>query len=369
LEEPGHGDREADFRAHWHAVRKGRGDREGRIRREVRRLRAIAGAREEDGSEDSLGILLALAYPDRIGKRRPDGRYLLSGGTGAVLPAGSLLARHEFLAVAHLDASGADAMVRLAAPVSRETLLKVFGPVLNDQEEIKWDGQAVTGRRLRLLGKIALEERPLEVDPETALTALLEGVRAMGLACLSWSAGCRSLRTRSEWLRRSGFAPGVWPDLTDDGLLADLPEWLGPHLHGVTRRSQLEKLDTCGMLRAYLGHRRMADLERMAPEFLAVPTGSRIRLDYESGPVLAVKLQEMFGQVNTPTVAGGKAAVLIHLLSPAGRPLAITQDLPNFWQKVYPEVRKEMRGRYPKHPWPEDPLSAIPTRRTKKRAK
>ncbi len=369
LEEPGRGDREADFRAHWQAVREGRGDREGRIRREVRRLRAIVGAREEEGSEDSLGILLALAYPDRIGKRRPDGRYLLSGGTGAVIPAGSLLARSEFLAVAHLDASGTEAMVRLAAPVTREELLKVFGPVLNDQEEIGWDGQAVTGRRSRMLGKVALEERPLEVDTETALTAMLEGVRTMGLTCLSWSAECSSLRARSEWLRRSGVAPGEWPDLSDDGLLADLAGWLGPHLHGVTRKSQLERLDTSGMLRAYLGHRRMADLERLAPAFLAVPTGSRIRLDYESGPVLAVKLQEMFGQVNTPTVAGGKAAVLIHLLSPAGRPLAITQDLPNFWQKVYPEVRKEMRGRYPKHPWPEDPLSAIPTRRTKKRAR
>jgi ATP-dependent helicase HrpB len=160
--------------------------------------------------------------------------------------------------------------------------------------------------------------------------------------------------------------PAGWPDLSDEGLLADVPGWLGPHIHGVTRKSHLERLDTAQILLHFLGHHRLSELNRLAPVTLTVPTGSRIRVDYENGPVLAVKLQEMFGQTTTPAVAGGRAPVLIHLLSPAGRPLAVTQDLPSFWRNAYPEVRKEMRGRYPKHPWPEDPLAAAPTRKTTK---
>jgi ATP-dependent helicase HrpB len=216
---------------------------------------------------------------------------------------------------------------------------------------------------------IVLDEQHLDVAPDTARNVILEVVRSMGLTCLTWSPECRALRVRSEWLRRSGHAPAPWPDLSDEGLTTDLAGWLGPHLDGVTRKQQLERLDTRMILKKHLGHRRIAELDRLAPATHAVPTGSRITLEYDPEPVLAVKLQEMFGEAATPAVAGGTVPVLIHLLSPAGRPLAVTRDLPSFWKNVYPEVRKEMRGRYPKHPWPEDPMTAQPTRRTKKRGR
>jgi ATP-dependent helicase HrpB len=196
---------------------------------------------------------------------------------------------------------------------------------------------------------------------------MLEGIRTMGLDVLPWSREAVAFRARSEWLRTRRLVPEDWPDLSEGHLLALLPAWLGPFLGNVSRRAHLASLDLAAILRARFSFRQLKELDRLAPEAVTVPTGSRIRLDYASGdqPVLAVRLQEMFGQSETPAVGGGDVNVLLHLLSPAGRPLAVTQDLPSFWRNAYPEVRKQMRGRYPKHVWPEDPAEARPTKRTK----
>jgi len=196
--------------------------------------------------------------------------------------------------------------------------------------------------------------------------ALLGVIRRQGLGLLDWSPAARQLRARAQLL--AAHLPG-WPDLSDAALLATLEAWLAPHLVGVTSLSSLRRVDLLPALRARLGWDRARELERLAPERLAVPSGSTIRLDYEpeGGPVLACKLQELFGLVETPRVAGGAVPVLIHLLSPAGRPLAVTRDLHSFWDSVYPEVKREMKGRYPKHPWPDDPWNAEATRRTKRK--
>jgi ATP-dependent helicase HrpB len=179
------------------------------------------------------------------------------------------------------------------------------------------------------------------------------------------------LRRRSEWIREAGIGGSGWPDLSDARLRATLPDWLGPHLAGITRRAHLKSLKMETVLHTIFSTRHIRDLERLAPEFIRAPTGSRIRIQYAPGqaPVLAVRLQEMFGQTDTPRVGGGAVPVLLHLLSPAGRPLAVTQDLRSFWQNTYGGVRKEMRGKYPRHEWPEDPLAATPTRRTRRRSR
>jgi ATP-dependent helicase HrpB len=197
---------------------------------------------------------------------------------------------------------------------------------------------------------------------------MLEGLRLMGLSALPWGKGSESVRSRSEWLRTRALASVDWPDLSDSHLLETLPDWLGPFLDGVTRRSHLANLDMSSILRVLFTADQWNDLARLAPESITVPTGSKIRLDYAAGeiPVLSVRLQEMFGQTDTPVIAGGRVGVLIHLLSPAGRPLAVTRDLGSFWSNAYRDVRSEMRGRYPKHIWPEDPLAAKPTRKTTK---
>ena len=199
---------------------------------------------------------------------------------------------------------------------------------------------------------------------------MIEGIHALGLASLPWLRDVEVFRARSEWLRRTGLITSAWPDLSDEQLLTTMETWLGPFLHGITRRVQLAQLDLLAIVRSMFTYQQLKELDRLAPATLKVPTGSQIRINYAGPqPLLPVKLQEMFGQTETPTVGGGTKPVLLHLLSPAGRPLAVTQDLPSFWRSVYPEVRKEMRGRYPKHVWPDDPLSAQPTRRTKKRLK
>ena len=345
----------------------------GRVQGESRRLQRIASAGGGLDDLSRVGLLVALAYPERVARRRGEspGRYQMVNGAGAVLPEGGLLGREEFLAIAGVDGIGTEVRVFLAAPLEREDLVEAFQESIVEEEQVFWDRveEAVVARRVRRLGAVTVGEKAVAPRGDAVRGAMSEGIRLMGLGALPW--GKESVRSRSEWLRLSKLVPAEWPDLSDANLLATLPAWIGPFLDGVVRRSHLAKLNMESILRTLFSVRQWNDLARLAPETFTVPTGSRIRLDYTAGdlPVLSVRLQEMFGQTDTPAVAGGRVRVLIHLLSPAGRALAVTQDLGSFWSNAYRDVRKEMRGRYPRHIWPEDPLGAKPTKRTKKSAR
>jgi ATP-dependent helicase HrpB len=370
------GDRtDVDLFSRWHAVRSGAGaDRavRERVLAETKRLREIAGIVDARVEEDRLGLLLATAYPDRLARRRgkEGGRYQMVKGTGAVLPEWSLLAREEFLAVGEVDGIGTEVRIFLASPIEKSDLLEVFSDQIVAHDEVTWSpgDEAVVARRVQRLDTLVITEQVIAPHVDAQSAAMLQGVIQMGLGCLPWDRATASFRERSEWLRSRHLVADDWPDLSDAHLLDTLPDWLGPYLSGINRRSHLTRLNLHAVLQGLFSHRQVRDLERLAPETLTVPTGSRIRVEYATGstPVLAVRLQEMLGQRDTPTIAGGRVNVMIHLLSPAGRPLAVTQDLSSFWQNAYPEVRKQMRGRYPRHIWPEDPLNAEPTRRTRR---
>ncbi len=320
----------------------------------------------------ATGRVLALAYPDRIAQRRPGapGQFRLSNGRGAELPPADALAGEEFLAIADLDGERRVARIFLAAPLDRAELEADFTDAIETTAIVQWDGreQAVMARRQQRLGALVLKDEPLADAPAEQITAaMLQGVRELGLAALPWTREAEGLRQRVQFLwRLEGEAAG-WPDLSDAALLASLETWLGPFLAGITRRAQLDRLDLAAILRAQLSWEQLQALDRLAPTHVAVPSGSRLPIDYSGeAPVLAVRLQEMFGARETPAVAAGRVPLLLHLLSPAGRPLQVTRDLAGFWSGSYPAVRSEMRGRYPKHPWPEDPLSAPPTARAKR---
>ncbi len=367
--DPLRGGPDVDLFSRWHLLRSSRsGENLERIRSEAARLRRILNARDHHFPADRLGLLVALAYPEWIGKRRKNSdRYLLANGSGAVLPKGNLL-REEYLAVAAADGAGNEVKVFLAAPLAAEDLRHF---AISSADEVRWDEreESVVARRVSRLGALELSEAPLSPPAELIASALLGGIRSLGLDSLPWDKSSRSMRSRSEWLRKSGLAPAHWPDLSDECLLDGMEQWLSPYLMGITRRSQFAKINLSAAMSSKFSGRQLHELERLAPTHLTVPTGSRIPLRYDLGPspVLAVRLQEMFGQKAAPAVADGRVKVLIHLLSPAGRALAVTQDLPSFWGKPYQEVRKGLRGKYPKHYWPEDPLQAKPTRRTVKR--
>ncbi len=325
----------------------------------------------------AAGRLLALAYPDRIARRQGgDGaRYRLASGRGARLPEADPLGREEYLVAASLEAGTGDGRIFLAAALAPETLAEVTAGRREVREVVEWDDRegAVIARAEERLGALLLSARPLpQPDPDRVAHALLEGVRRRGLAVLPWTDAARELQARVLSLR--GWRPAEsWPDLSDGRLLATLDEWLGPHLRGVTQLEHLGRVDLAGALRgalhAALGGNWQRRLDEAAPTHVTVPSGARRRLAYGPGepPVLAVKLQEMFGLGETPRVCGGEVPVTLHLLSPAGRPLQVTRDLQGFWERTYPEVRRELRGRYPRHPWPEDPWRAAPTARTRPR--
>jgi ATP-dependent helicase HrpB len=317
-------------------------------------------------------MLVGLAYPERIAQRRSGERYLTAGGTGATLPEGSPLARERYLAIAEVDGVGQEVRVFLAAALSEAELGTAAGNRLSQEDEAHWDvvQEAIVARRVLRLGAIVVDETPAPRDPERDIALLLEGIAVMGLDALPWNDHAIAFRRRSEWIRLGGLATSDWPDLSDPRLLGSMGDWLAPHVGGMTRRSHLSSLKTEIILRGLFSHAQLRDVDRLAPEFVQVPTGSRIRVQYTPAepPVLAVRLQELFGQTDTPRVGGGDVPVLLHLLSPAGRPLAVTKDLKSFWLNAYSDVRKEMRGRYPKHHWPENPLAAAPTRRTKRRS-
>jgi ATP-dependent helicase HrpB len=323
----------------------------------------------------AVGLLLALAYPDRVGMNRggEGGRYLLSQGRGGVLPQPSALARSEFIVAAELDAGEREAKIYLAAPLERALLERHLGHLVEATDEVAWDTRAaaVVARRVRRLGALVLEERPLPAQgaAEAIRAAVLAGIRELGLECLPWTRDLRQWCARLALLRASATSPeqaAAWPDVSDAALLATLEDWLGPWLDGVTRREHFARIDLRGALHGLLDWNQQRALDEQAPTHLTVPSGSRIALDYEGGaPSLAVRLQEVFGWMESPRLAGGRVPVTLELLSPARRPVQVTRDLASFWARGYVEVRKELKGRYPKHYWPDDPYAATPTRKVR----
>jgi ATP-dependent helicase HrpB len=296
----------------------------------------------------------------------------LSNGRGAVLPPTDPLAAADFLAIADLDGDKREARIFLAAPLTLAEIEAEFAGQLERRDTVAWDARegAVLARRQLRFGELVLREERLADPPQDAvLAALLSGIRQVGLSALPWSREVVNWRARVSFLRAAEGAAAGWPDLSDAALLASLEDWLAPALDGVTRLSQLGRVDLASALRNRLDWERQHDLDRLAPSHWTVPSGSRLPIDYTDGePTLAVRLQEMFGTGTTPAVAGGKVRLRLQLLSPAGRPLQVTSDLEGFWANSYRAVRSDMRGRYPKHPWPEDPLNAEPTSRAKRRA-
>ncbi|NES15445.1 MULTISPECIES: ATP-dependent helicase HrpB [Micromonospora] len=315
----------------------------------------------------AAGLLVGLAYPERLARARRAGgsAYLMAGGTAAEVAAGSGLAGSAWLAVAVADRSpGAPAArVRLATPVDEATAREAGGPLLRTDREVGWSGDDVVAREVVRLGAIVLVDRPLAApDPARLAEAVLAGLRRGGLELLTWTPAAIAVRQRLAFCRQA--LGDDWPDVADPALLDAAPTWLGPELGRARRRADLARIDVAAALRRLLDWRQAARLDELAPERLPVPSGSRVRVDYAdpAAPVLAVKLQETFGWRDAPRIADGRVPVLLHLLSPAGRPVAVTADLASFWRTGYPQVRAELRGRYPRHPWPEDPTTAEPTR-------
>jgi ATP-dependent helicase HrpB len=387
------GARDADVRARLelleersapHAGRGAAVDRGGleRVRRVAadleRQLPAAAPRRVVHGGAADPGTLLAFAYPDRIGRRRAggEGRFTLANGRGAAFAAPQTLIRSEFIVAVDVDDRERDARILLAAPLERAALLAQFPERIRQVDAVAWSAreQAVTARRTRLLDALVLEEQPLaDPQPQAVLQAMLAGVRELGVAALPWDRDARDLQARIAFLRgAAGAGPrggSAWPELTDEALAATLDSWLAPWLGGVTRREQLARVPLVRALAAQLSFEQQRALERQAPTHLTVPSGSRIRIDYqgEDAPAVEVRLQEVFGLEATPRLGPNRVPVTFRLLSPAQRPVQVTRDLASFWRGTYAEVRKQLRGRYPRHSWPEDPLAAQPTRALRRR--
>ncbi|MEU4495225.1 ATP-dependent helicase HrpB [Streptomyces sp. NPDC023998] len=365
-----------DLAAAWRSARRGGDGYAGRWRTESGRLASSLSSVPQDPghahtADDAVaGLVAALAFPERVAAARGEGAFLMASGTGAELGAGSRLRSAPWLAVAVADrpAHAASARVRLAAVIDEETARTAAAHLLGQGDEVHWERGDVVARQVERLGAVELSVRALkDPDPTLVRDALLEGLRREGLGLLRWTREAEGLRERLAFLHRELGAP--WPDVSDAALLDRTEEWLEPELSRARRRADLGRIPAGQALQRLLpwASGEAARLDELAPERIEVPSGSRIRVEYGgTQPVLAVKLQELFGLRETPTVSG--VPVLVHLLSPAGRPAAVTADLASFWQDGYRSVRAELRGRYPKHPWPEDPSTAEPTRHTKARS-
>jgi ATP-dependent helicase HrpB len=346
-----------------------------RVRDVARHLQSRSGSQKAASSLTSspVGLLTALAYPDRLAQREAPDRLRLVTGQRVSLKTEDVDPQAQFFAVAYLAGTAAAPRATLAAPLDKEELEAAFAEQIVTTEEVRYDAtaQRVTGRRVRRLGALRLSESTIG-QPDAALVAqaLLGYLQEAGLTKLNWTDEAQQLRQRLAFLHQ--FIGGEqWPSFDDEALLADLPDWLGPHLAGLKSLDQVQRLDLTEPILARLpgGWAQRQELDHLAPAALEVPSGSHITLDYSdpAAPVLAVKLQELFGLTETPTVAGGRVPLLLHLLSPGGRPAQVTRDLRSFWEKGYFEVRKDLKGRYPKHPWPDKPMEHIPTKLTKKR--
>jgi ATP-dependent helicase HrpB len=324
---------------------------------------------DKDSRVDACGILLAFAYPDRIAQRKGNGRFLLSSGRGAVFPHVQLLSNASYIVAAELDDQGPESRIFLAAPVDLSDLERYFGDQIEEETVVAWNrsAQAVRARKRERLGALLLRDEPLpEPDPEETVAALLSGIREEGLGLLPWTKAAKQLRQRLLCMRRLDSG---WPDVSDEALAASLEHWLAPHLYGLKSRDDLQRLNLAAILEEMLSWEQRRELEEQVPTHIAVPSGSRIPIDYSdpASPVLAVRLQEVFGLLETPRIARGRVPLTMHLLSPAHRPVQVTRDLASFWRSAYFEVKKDLKGRYPKHYWPDDPFQAVPTNRTRPR--
>ncbi|AFL74360.1 ATP-dependent helicase HrpB [Thiocystis violascens] len=333
------------------------------IERVSRQLLRLLGTSPADGVA-SPGALLALAYPERIAQRRDgaDDRYLLASGAGVLLPRDDALAVHPYLVVAALDARGRDGRIQLALPLAETELRARFADRIETRRQIAWDHErdSVTAREITRYGAIVLDSRPIPLGDQADVAGLLlDRIRDQLDRALNWTDAARQIQARVGLLRAHD-ANGGWPDLSSGALRESLADWLAPWLAGKSRLAEIQRLDLSAILTARLSWEQQQRLERDAPKVLVTPAGNRRPIDYVTGdrPILAVPLQELFGLTETPCVCGGRVSVLLHLLSPARRPIQVTQDLAGFWARGYADVRKELRGRYPKHHWPEDPTQA-----------
>ncbi|MDF2925659.1 MAG: hrpB [Paenibacillaceae bacterium] len=318
---------------------------------------------------EACGLLLAFAYPDRIGQKRSPGRFLLRNGRGAAVGEGQHLAYAPYLVAAELDDQIPDSRVYLGAPVELAQLEAYLGGQLEQETTVAWDreAQAVRARKRVRLGALILRDQQLpNPPPELVSAALLAGIREEGLALLPWTKPAQQLLSR---LRFMHHADPAWPDTSEEALRDSLSDWLGPFILGMRSKNDLARLHMTDVLEHLLDWNRKRELDRLAPTHLTVPSGSRIPVDYTdpSQPVLAVRLQELFGLTETPRIGGGRVPVVMHLLSPAQRPVQVTRDLASFWREAYFEVKKDLKGRYPKHYWPDNPLEAAATNRVRPR--
>jgi ATP-dependent helicase HrpB len=349
-------ERDVDLR---HRVDMALNGRAPRLINESARRLTPRDARDETPDPSMTGALLALAYPDRIGRRRAGtaNRYLLSGGRGAALPEGDPMSSEEFLVVAETDGAAQDARVFLAAPITLAEIEELYGEHIVDEEIVDWRDGSVVARRHRRFGALVLEDKPInKPEPEKVKAAMLAGLRQRGLP---WTDELQAWRQRIAFLRHVDES---WPDLSDEALLRSL-DWLEPFVDGAARR-----IDFAAAVKTLVPWDRQRQLDALAPTHIEVPSGSRVAIDYANPaePTLSVRLQEMFGLTDTPRIAN-RVPVTIHLLSPARRPVQVTRDLASFWKSAYRDVKAELKGRYPKHYWPDDPLIAEPTARAKPR--
>jgi len=373
LTERGLGGDSIDLDARLDQFRRDRSPRASSARSLAQCWAAQVAATEGPASEDtspSTGVMLAFAFPDRLARNRGNGSFVLANGRGAAVDQTSALARAPYIAVAELTGTAANGRILLAAPIAQADIELRFADQIETTDEISFDRSALAlrARRKRTLHAITLSEAPLALKPsaETA-RVLADGLIACGLEKLPWSKPLKQWRDRVRFLRAAEGEP--WPDLSDDALAAQREAWLVPTLYDKTSLKEFSAGDLSDALMTLVPWELRARLEREAPTHFEAPTGTMLAIDYEAeqGPTIAVRLQELFGLNTHPSIAKGAVPLVLELLSPAYRPVQVTRDLPGFWRGSYAAVRSDLRGRYPRHPWPEDPASAMPTRRVKPR--
>ncbi|MCW5719395.1 MAG: ATP-dependent helicase HrpB [Bauldia sp.] len=348
--------------------RSERGGRAGDARRLAERIAGIAGGRGPTSAEDA-GRLLAAAYPERVAQGFGDGRFRLANGRSATLDPAEGLARAPFLVAAEVTGTAAAGRIRAAAAIDRADIEALFAGRITDEMTLSFDpaSASIRARRVRRLDALRLAEEPAPVAADARAAALLAaGIAELGIGRLPWSKEQTALRMRSTYL---SAIDGSFPDLSNARLAESGADWLAPHIVGRTTLSGITADDLASALSALLPWDRRAEIDRSLPSHFEAPTGSRLPIDYaaENGPAVEVRVQELFGLDHHPAVAGGRVPLVLVLLSPAHRPIQTTRDLPGFWRGSWRDVRKDLRGRYPRHPWPDDPLAAPPTRRAKPR--